>query len=137
LQQPYSGVASWSDAWPARLPLGASVTLALRARRELILACRSSHIFAEADMFAIEWLKDGTLVEREASVLLHDVDVIDSAKRRAAEVAKRHAGAEPDSFRLVDGRGNEIRVFALDGPEIAHVLRRIMVIPGSDRTMLV
>jgi hypothetical protein len=56
-------------------------------------------------LFAIDWLSRGILVERETSVLT-DVDaVIALTTTRAPDVALRHPGREPDSFRLTDAAG--------------------------------
>jgi hypothetical protein len=60
-------------------------------------------------MFGIEWLRQGSLVEKEISVLANEVEVIVSAKRRACDVLMRHPSREPDSFRLTDPTGKIIR----------------------------
>jgi len=59
-------------------------------------------------MFAIEWLRRGTPVEKEISVLSSEAEVIVGAKNRAPDVAKRHPGREPDSFRLTDATGKVV-----------------------------
>ena len=59
-------------------------------------------------MFAVEWLRRGFLVAKEISVLRSETEVIVSAKRRALDVAKRHPGREPDSFRLTDPTGKVV-----------------------------
>ena len=51
-------------------------------------------------MFGIEWLKDGSVVDREASVLKTEGEVVENAYARAPEVAARLIGHEPDGFRL-------------------------------------
>jgi hypothetical protein len=65
-------------------------------------------------MFGIEWLRKGSVVERETSMADTQGDAIVSARGRAHEVAARLSGREPDSFRLKDGSGKEIGVFALE-----------------------
>ena len=56
-------------------------------------------------MFAIDWLKKGILVERETSVLPSAAEAVAAAKLRARDVARRHPGQEPDTFRLMDATG--------------------------------
>jgi hypothetical protein len=67
-------------------------------------------------MFAIDWLKRGVLVERETSVLPSAADAIAAAKLRAHEVARRHPGQEPDTFRLMDATGKILGVFPKKSP---------------------
>ena len=62
-------------------------------------------------MFAIDWLKRGILVERETSVLPSAAEVIAAAKLRARDVARRHPGQEPDTFRLMDAAGKILADF--------------------------
>jgi hypothetical protein len=62
-------------------------------------------------MFGIEWLRGGSVVEKESSALADHVVVIASAQRRAPDVAKRLPGREPDSFRVTDASGRELGVF--------------------------
>ena len=62
-------------------------------------------------MFAIDWLKRGILVEKETSVLTSAAEAIAAAKLRAHDVARRHPGQEPDTFRLVDATGKILGVF--------------------------
>ena len=62
-------------------------------------------------MFAIDWLKRGILVERETSVLTSSAEAIAAAKLRARDVARRHPGQEPDTFRLMDATGKILGVF--------------------------
>ena len=62
-------------------------------------------------MFAIDWLKKGILVERETSVLTSAAEAIAAAKLRARDVARRHPGQEPDTFRLMDATGKIVGVF--------------------------
>jgi hypothetical protein len=59
----------------------------------------------ETALFAIDWLRGGIPVERETSVLANAEDAIAAAKLRVCEVAARHPGQEPDSFRLIDATG--------------------------------
>jgi hypothetical protein len=63
------------------------------------------------ELFAIDWLKRGILVERETSVLTSAAEAIAAAKLRAHEVARRHPGHEPDTFRLMDETGKILGVF--------------------------
>ena len=63
------------------------------------------------ELFAIDWLKRGILVERETSVLPSAAEVIAAAKLRARDVARRHPGQEPDTFRLMDATGKIVGVF--------------------------
>jgi hypothetical protein len=65
----------------------------------------------EAAVFAIHWLKRGILVEKEISVLTSAVEAIAAAKLRAHDVARRHPGQEPDTFRLVDATGKIVGDF--------------------------
>ena len=62
-------------------------------------------------MFAIDWLKRGVLVERETSVLPSAAEAVAAAKLRAYDVARRHPGQEPDTFRLMDATGKIVGVF--------------------------
>ena len=62
-------------------------------------------------MFAIDWLKKGILVERETSVLPSAAEAVSAAKLRARDVARRHPGQEPDTFRLMDATGKIVGVF--------------------------
>ena len=64
-------------------------------------------------MFGIEWLKDGSVVDREASVLKTESEVIENAYARAPEVAARLIGHEPDGFRLKDAAGEDLSVHRL------------------------
>jgi hypothetical protein len=65
----------------------------------------------EIELFAIDWLKRGILVERETSVLTSSAEAIAAAKLRARDVARRHPGQEPDTFRLMDATGKILGVF--------------------------
>jgi hypothetical protein len=73
--------------------------------------CKRDLLTRSKPLFAIDWLSRGILVERETSVLT-DVDaVIALTGSRAPEVAMRHPGREPDSFRLTDATGLIFGVF--------------------------
>jgi hypothetical protein len=63
-------------------------------------------------LFAIDWLHSGIPVERETSILANAEDAIAAAKSRAREVAMRHPGQEPDSFRLIDATGTIVGSFS-------------------------
>jgi hypothetical protein len=67
----------------------------------------------ETALFAIDWLRGGIPVERETSVLANAEDAIAAAKSRAREVAGRHPGREPDSFRLIDATGTIVGNFSV------------------------
>jgi hypothetical protein len=67
-------------------------------------------------MFAIDWLKRGILVERETSVSPSAAEAVAAAKLRAHDVARRHPGEEPDTFRLVDPTGKILGVFPKKSP---------------------
>jgi hypothetical protein len=62
-------------------------------------------------LFAIHWLKKGILVEKEISVLTSAAEAIAAAKLRAHDVARRHPGQEPDTFRLMDATGKILADF--------------------------
>ena len=73
---------------------------------------RSRHLLADrSEMFAIDWLKRGILIERETSVSPSAAEAVAAAKLRAHDVARRHPGQEPDTFRLVDATGKILGVF--------------------------
>ena len=57
------------------------------------------------NLFAIVWLKRGIVIETETSVLPSAAEAIAAAKPRADDVARRHFGQEPDTFRLMDATG--------------------------------
>ena len=62
-------------------------------------------------MFAIDWLKRGILIERETSILPSAAEAVADAKVRARDVARRHPGQEPDTFRVMDASGKIVGVF--------------------------
>jgi hypothetical protein len=62
-------------------------------------------------LFAIDWLSRGVPVERETSVLTDFDAVVALTRSRAPDVAMRHPGREPDSFRLTDATGLIFGVF--------------------------
>jgi hypothetical protein len=64
-------------------------------------------------MFGIEWLRAGSSVEKETSVLPDQASVIASAQRRATDVARRLPRREPDSFRLTDVTGKLLGNFPI------------------------
>jgi hypothetical protein len=64
-------------------------------------------------MFGIEWLRDGSVVDRETSVLKTAGEVTANAYARAPEVAERLIGHEPDGFRLKDASGKVLGVHSL------------------------
>ena len=67
-------------------------------------------------MFAIDWLSRGVPVERETSVLTDLDAVVALTRSRAPEVAMRHPGREPDSFRLTGASGLIFGVFPVPKP---------------------
>jgi len=69
------------------------------------------HSRQENELFAIDWLKKGILVERETSILPSAAEAVAAAKMRAHDVARRHPGQEPDTFRLMDATGKIVGVF--------------------------
>jgi hypothetical protein len=64
----------------------------------------------EPALFSIDWLKGAIPVEKEICVLATKDEAIAAAKTRAADVAKRHSGREPDRFRLTDATGNILAI---------------------------
>jgi hypothetical protein len=70
----------------------------------------------EVELFAIVWLKGGIVVETETSVLPSAVEAIAAAKLRARDVARRHPGQEPDTFRVMDATGRILGVFPKKPP---------------------
>jgi hypothetical protein len=61
-------------------------------------------------MFSIDWLRGAIPVEKEICVLATKDEAIAAAKTRAPDVAKRHSGREPDSFRLTDATGKILAI---------------------------
>ena len=71
-------------------------------------------------MFAIDWLSRGVLVEKETSVLTDTDAVIAISRSRASDVAMRHPGREPDSFRLTDATGLSFGTYRISGRGVAR-----------------
>jgi hypothetical protein len=65
-------------------------------------------------VFAIDWLRGGILVGKEISVLTCAAEAIAAAKLRAHDLARRHPGQEPDTFRLMDASGKILGDFPKD-----------------------
>jgi hypothetical protein len=59
-------------------------------------------------------LREGVPVDKEASVLTIEAEVVAGARARAREIINRHPGREPDSFRLTDASGKIFGVFPID-----------------------
>ena len=64
-------------------------------------------------MFSIDWLRGAIPVEKEICVLATKDEAIAAAKNRAPDVAKRHSGREPDSFRLTDASGKILAIIPI------------------------
>jgi hypothetical protein len=62
-------------------------------------------------MFAVEWLKQGVTVEREASALGDLAHAVALTRARAETVAARHPLDESDAFRLSDASGAVLITF--------------------------
>jgi hypothetical protein len=56
----------------------------------------------------------GVPVDKEASVLTNEAEVVAGARARARGMIDRHPGREPDSFRLTDASGKIFGVFPID-----------------------
>jgi hypothetical protein len=69
-------------------------------------------------VFGIDWLRNGIPVAKETSVFAIMEEAVADARRRAADVAKRHPGREPDSFRLTEPTGNIRGVFPIRLPSL-------------------
>jgi hypothetical protein len=67
-------------------------------------------------VFGVDWLRRGIPIEKETSVLKDEAAAIVAARTRARDVAKRHPGREPDSFRLTDATGRILGVFPVGSP---------------------
>jgi myo-inositol-hexaphosphate 3-phosphohydrolase len=67
-------------------------------------------------LFAIVCLKGGIVVDTETSVLPSAAEAIAAAKLRAHDVARRHPGQEPDTFRLMDATGKILGLFPKKSP---------------------
>jgi hypothetical protein len=63
--------------------------------------------------FPIEWLRNGSIIEKETSVETDKSTAIAKARANARRVAVLHPGHEPGSFRLRNAGGEEIGVFSL------------------------
>jgi hypothetical protein len=72
---------------------------------------RPQRFAGEPALFAIDWLTKGILVERETSTLPSAAEAVAAAKIRARDVARRHPGQEPDTFRVMDPSGKIVGVF--------------------------
>jgi hypothetical protein len=55
-----------------------------------------------------------TPVDKEASVLTNEAEVVAGARGRARAMIDRRPGREPDSFRLTDASGKIFGVFPID-----------------------
>ena len=76
----------------------------------------TSAIFPEEPaVFSIDWLRGAIPVEKEISVLATKDEAIAAAKTRAPDVAKRHSGREPESFRLTDATGKILAIIPIRG----------------------
>jgi hypothetical protein len=64
----------------------------------------------EPAVFSIDWRRGAIPVEKETCVLATKDEAIAAAKIRAPDVAKRHSGREPDSFRLTDATGKILAI---------------------------
>src|SRR3984885_12683338 len=92
-------------------------------------------------MFGIDWLREGVPVDKEASVLTDESEVVAGARARARAMIDRHPGREPDSFRLTDDRGwGSCRDFAVLFAEAtrslgfgARVVSGYLYNPNQDR----
>jgi hypothetical protein len=62
-------------------------------------------------MFAVEWLRQGVLVDRETSALGDLADAVATTRARVDVVAARHPLGEPDGFRLIDSTGAVLITF--------------------------
>jgi hypothetical protein len=67
----------------------------------------------EAALFLVDWLKGAIPVEKETCFLATKDEAISAAKTRAPDVAKRHSGREPDSFRLMDANGKILAIIPI------------------------
>jgi hypothetical protein len=67
------------------------------------------------NMFGIEWLRNGAVVDRETSLLQTVEEVKETVRLRAVSLSIRLRDREPDSFRLKDASGNVIGVYSIDG----------------------
>jgi hypothetical protein len=106
-----------------------------------ILQCSNQFPCAsqEKPMFGIDWLREGVPVDKEASVLTNEAEVVAGARARARAVIDRHPGREPDSFRLTDVSGKIFGVFPIDQrqrPREVQVVRaKAAVVNGDPRSL--
>jgi hypothetical protein len=84
--------------------------------QRLCCSCTGALSGQEIKLFAIVWLRRGIVVETETSVLPSAAEAIAAAKLRAHDVARRHPGQEPDTFRLMDATGKILGVFPKRSP---------------------
>jgi hypothetical protein len=70
-------------------------------------------------MFELVWLRDGHMVLREEIGYKTDAHAVAYARERAAEVAGRLPGREPDSFRLIDLTRATSAAFSIERAEDA------------------
>jgi len=84
--------------------------------QRLCCSCTGALSGQEIKLFAIVWLRRGIVVEMETSVLPSAAEAIAAAKLRAHDVARRHPGQEPDTFRLMDATGKILGVFPKKSP---------------------
>ena len=64
----------------------------------------------EPTLFSIDWLRGAIPVEKEICVFATKDEAIAATKARAPDVARRHSGREPDSFRLTDANGKIVAI---------------------------
>jgi hypothetical protein len=72
--------------------------------------CASAILPREPALFSIDWLRGAIPVEKEICILATKDEAIAAAKTRAPDVARRHSGREPDSFRLTDASGKILAI---------------------------
>ena len=67
------------------------------------------------NIFSIEWLLNGSVVETETSLLQTIEEVKETARLRRVSSSIRLRGSPPDSYRLKDASDNVIGVYSIDG----------------------
>jgi len=72
--------------------------------RSPVASCMLLREARRPNMFSIEWLHNGAVVDTETSLL-----------QTVEEVIVRLRGRAPDSYRLKDASGNVIGVYSIDG----------------------